>query len=173
MKAIVYTSETGHTAQYAQLLSKKTGLPAHSLADAKRQLPQGTEIFYLGWLMAGSAKGYSDAAKHFCVRGIALVGMSVSPNGNLWDKAVQGGGTVDGARVFYLQGGYAPEKLPFLYRTIMKTMEKTMGKALSAKDSPTPEDLDMLDLLQKGGTRVNEEHLAKILAWFSQTGDRP
>ena len=28
MKAIVYTSETGHTARYAALLSKEIGLPA-------------------------------------------------------------------------------------------------------------------------------------------------
>ena len=31
MNAIVYTSNTGYTAQYARLLSKQTGLPAHPL----------------------------------------------------------------------------------------------------------------------------------------------
>ena len=36
--AIVYTSNTGYTAQYAKLLGKKTGLPLYSLAEAGAKL---------------------------------------------------------------------------------------------------------------------------------------
>ena len=31
MKAIVYTSQTGHTQRYAQMLEERTGVPAYSL----------------------------------------------------------------------------------------------------------------------------------------------
>ena len=37
MKAIIYTSNTGSTAEYAQLLGKELNLPVHSLQQVKRQ----------------------------------------------------------------------------------------------------------------------------------------
>ena len=52
IKAIVYTSNTGYTAEYARLLGEKTGLPVYSLEEAKQNLTERTEIVYLGWLMA-------------------------------------------------------------------------------------------------------------------------
>ena len=69
MRAIVYTTNAGSTEQYAKLLAQETGLPVYSLAEAKRTLSSGTEIVYLGWIMASTVKGYADAAKtvsHLC-----------------------------------------------------------------------------------------------------------
>ena len=63
MRAIVYTTNAGSTEQYAKLLAQETGLPVYSLAEAKRTLSSGTEIVYLGWIMASTVKGYADAAK--------------------------------------------------------------------------------------------------------------
>ena len=54
MKAIIYTSNTGSTAEYAQLLGKELNLPVHSLQKAKNKVPAGSEIIYLGWIMAGT-----------------------------------------------------------------------------------------------------------------------
>ena len=51
--AIVYTSNTGYTAEYAYLLGGKTGLPVYALAEAAGQLSEGSSVLYLGWLMAG------------------------------------------------------------------------------------------------------------------------
>ena len=51
--AIVYTSNTGYTEQYAMLLGKATGLPVYALAEAEAKLAPGNHILYLGWLMAG------------------------------------------------------------------------------------------------------------------------
>ena len=56
MKAIVYTSNTGHTAEYAKILCKKTGLPVYALNEAAKHISNGTEIIYLGWLFANSIK---------------------------------------------------------------------------------------------------------------------
>ena len=56
MKAIIYTSNTGSTAEYAQLLGKELNLPVHSLQQAKNKVPAGSEIIYLGWIMAGESK---------------------------------------------------------------------------------------------------------------------
>lgn len=63
MNAIIYTTNTGSTERYAKLLAQKTGLPVYSLAEAKKQVFAGAEVIYLGWIMAGSVKGYAEAAK--------------------------------------------------------------------------------------------------------------
>ena len=62
MKAIIYTSNTGSTAEYAQVLGNEVNLPVHSLQQAKNKVPAGSEIIYLGWIMAGGIKGYKEAS---------------------------------------------------------------------------------------------------------------
>ena len=75
MNAIIYTTNTGSTERYAELLARKTGLPAYSLAEAKKRVFAGAEVIYLGWIMAGSVKGYAEAAKRYRVRTVCGVGM--------------------------------------------------------------------------------------------------
>ena len=117
MKAIVYTSQTGHTQRYAQMLAERTGVPAYSLKEAGKSLRRGEEIFYMGWLMAGTVKGLQSAMDRYTIRGAAIVGVSPQGNGDLWTEArINGGYSDSGGRLFYLQGGYAPEKLGFFYR---------------------------------------------------------
>ena len=72
---IVYTSNTGHTARYAKLLSEKTALPALSLAEATEKLAKGTPILYLGWLFVGGIRGYKKAAKRYSVCAVCGVGL--------------------------------------------------------------------------------------------------
>lgn len=75
MNAIIYTTNTGSTEHYAKLLAQKTGLPVYSLAEAKKRVFAGAEVIYLGWIMAGSVKGYAEAAKRYQVRAVCGVGM--------------------------------------------------------------------------------------------------
>ncbi len=56
MDAIVYTSNTGSTKRYAELLSQMTGLPAFALAT-RRISSANAGIIYLGWIMASGVKG--------------------------------------------------------------------------------------------------------------------
>lgn len=75
MKAIIHTSNTGSTAEYAQLLENELNLPVHSLQQAKNKVLSGSEIIYLGWIMAGGIKGYKEAAKLYKVRAVCGIGM--------------------------------------------------------------------------------------------------
>lgn len=65
----------GCTECYARLLTQETGLPVYSLAEAKKRVFAGAEVIYLGWIMAGSVKGYAEAAKRYQVRAVCGVGM--------------------------------------------------------------------------------------------------
>ena len=56
MEAVVYTSNTGSTEHYAKLLGHELRVSVYSTEEAGNKLPTGTEIIYLGWIMAGKKK---------------------------------------------------------------------------------------------------------------------
>ena len=76
--AIVYTSNTGYTQQYAKLLGEKTGLPVYSLDEAMEKLARGNAVIYFGWLMAGKVQGYAKASKCYHVTAVCGVGNTFS-----------------------------------------------------------------------------------------------
>lgn len=165
MNAIIYTTNTGSTARYAGLLAQKTGLPVYSLAEARNAVSTGAEVIYLGWIMAGSIKGYAAAARRYRVRAVCAVGMGQT--GTQTDSVRKKTGVPAGIPVFTLQGNFDVKKLHGVYRPMMELMVKTAGKALAEKSDRTPEEDDMLDMMRCGGERVKEENLSAVLDWYS------
>lgn len=161
--AIVYTSNTGFTAQYASLLGGETGLRIHTLEDAIKTLPQGSPILYLGWLAAGKVQGYAKAAKQFDVQALCAVGMAAC--GSQMEDVRKSNSLPGELPLFTLQGGFDLKKLRGIYKLMMLVMSKTVAKKLAAKPDRTPEENDMLDLFQNGGSRVSLSNLQPVLAW--------
>ena len=81
LSAIVYTSQTGFTRRYAEMLAQKTGLPACELGGPAPA--RGTGVLYLGWLRAGGVQGLAKARRRWDVKGVCAVGMSPEPNGKV------------------------------------------------------------------------------------------
>lgn len=164
--AIVYTSNTGFTAQYASLLGGETGLPVYSLEDALKSLPQSSPIVYLGWLTAGKVQGYDKAVTKFNLQALCAVGMAKS--GSQMEDVRKSNNLPQGLPLFTLQGGFDLKKLRGIYRLMMLVMSKTVAKKLAAKPDRTPDEEDMLDLFQNGGNRVSLENLRPVLAWYEE-----
>ena len=162
--AIVYTSNTGFTAQYASLLGGETGLPVYSLEDASKSLPQSSPIVYLGWLTAGKVQGYDKAVTKFNLQALCAVGMAKC--GSQMEDVRKSNNLPQGLPLFTLQGGFDLKKLRGIYRLMMLVMSKTVAKKLAAKPDRTPDEEDMLDLFQNGGNRVSLENLRPVLAWY-------
>ena len=165
MNAIIYTTNTGSTERYAKLLAQKTGLPAYSLAEAKKRVFAGAEVIYLGWIMAGSVKGYAEAAKHYRV--CAVCGVGMGQTGTQTDSVGKKSGIPADIPLFTLQGNFDVKKLHGVYRPMMEIMVKTAGKGLAEKSDRTPEEDDMLDMMLHGGERVKAENLSAVLDWYS------
>ena len=165
MNAIIYTTNTGSTARYAGLLAQKTGLPVYSLAEARNAVSTGAEVIYLGWIMAGSVKGYAEAAKRYRVRAICAVGMGQT--GTQTDSVRKKTAVPADIPLFTLQGNFDVKKLHGVYRPMMELMVKTAGKALVEKTDRMPEEDDMLDMMLHGGERVKAENLRAVLDWYS------
>ena len=162
--AIVYTSNTGFTAQYASLLGGETGLPVYSLEDASKSLPQSSPIVYLGWLTVGKVQGYDKAVTKFNLQALCAVGMAKS--GSQMEDVKKSNNLPQGLPLFTLQGGFDLKKLRGVYKLMMLVMSKTVAKKLAAKPDRTPDEEDMLDLFQNGGNRVSLENLRPVLAWY-------
>lgn len=164
MEAIIYTTNAGSTEKYAKLLAGKTGLPVFSLANARKHLPGGARVIYLGWIMAGCVKGYASASKRYKV--CAVCGVGMSQTGTQTESVRLKTSIPLNVPVFTLQGDFNVKKLHGIYRIMMEIMVKTAGKALSEKKDRTPEEDDMLDMMLKGGERVKTENLKAILDWY-------
>ena len=166
MNAIIYTTNTCSTEYYAKLLAQKTGLPAYCLAEAKKEVFVGAEVIYLGWIMAGSIKGYANVAKRYQVRAVCGVGMGQT--GTQTDRVRKNSAIPANIPLFTLQGNFNVKKLHGIYRPMMEIMVKTAGKSLAAKKDRTPEENDMLNMMQCGGERVKAENLSAVLDWYSK-----
>ena len=67
IRAIIYQSATGYTYRYASALAAATDLPCYTLLEAKKLLPKGTEVVYLGWVRASVIQGLKKALRFFPV----------------------------------------------------------------------------------------------------------
>ena len=165
MNAIIYITNTGSAERYALLLAEQTGLPVYSLTEAKKTVSTGAEVIYLGWIMAGSVKGYAEAAKRYRIRAVCAVGMGQT--GTQTDSVRKKTAVPADIPLFTLQGNFDVKKLHGIYRPMMELMVKTVGKGLAEKADRTPEEDDMLDMMRCGGERVKKENLSAVLDWYS------
>ena len=166
-EAILYTSNTGYTRQYAQLLAQATGLPVYALEEAKAKLPDGSRVIYMGWLMAGKVQGYAKAVRRYSVAAVCGVGMGAT--GSQLADVRKANSLGDDLPLFTLQGGFDMGKLKGVYKLMMLVMAKTVGKSLANKMDRTAEEEQMLQLLTQGGSCVSEENLQPVLDWFFES----
>lgn len=166
IKAIVYTSNTGTTKEYARLLSETISLPYYSLDETEDKLKKQTEIIYLGWLVAGTIKGYKEANKKYKIRAVCGVGMGRT--GTQVEEITKKAKIPKEIPVFTLQGGFDLKKLTGAYKFAMNAMVKVSGKALQKKADKTEEEEEMLDMMLHGGNKVSINNLKDILNWYKE-----
>ena len=166
ISAIVYTSNTGYTAEYARLLAGETGLPVYSLSEAKEKLAKGSEIIYLGWLMASGIKGYNIAGKLYEVK--ALCGVCMGGTGTQLEEVRKANTLPDSLPLFTMQGGFDMKRLHGIYRFMMTVMKASLGPQLRKKENRTPDEEAMLDMLDNGASYVSKDNLTAVLEWYNK-----
>ena len=103
LDAIVYTSNTGNTARYAQMLAGRTGLCAYSAVEAQTALARGARVIYLGWIRASVIVGYREAASRYDIACVLAVGMGET--GGQIPELRRRNALPDALPLFTLQGG--------------------------------------------------------------------
>lgn len=166
MKAIIYTTNTGSTAQYAKMLAEQTGLPAFSMEEAKSKVEAESEIIYLGWIMAAKVKGYKAAAKKYKIRAVCAVGMERT--GTRTEQIREKTSVPVEIPLFTLQGNFDVKKLRGIYRLMMNLMVKMVTKKLGAKTDRTQQENEMLEIMLHGGEKVCAENLGEVISWYKK-----
>ena len=158
--AIVYTSNTGHTRQYALLLGKQIGLPVYSLEETNSHLSGGSPVIYLGWVHASHIKGYSAAARRFAV--CAVCGVGLCDTGTLISEVRKATAIAEDIPLFTLQGGIDRGRL----KGMDKLMISMLTKGLASQKQRSAQDDRMLELLNKDESYVSPENLAEVVQWY-------
>ena len=158
LTAIVYTSHTGFTRRYAGMLARASGIPAYDLSQ-RRELPApGSAVLYLGWLCAGRIQGLSQARRRWEVRAVCAVGLAPMPPEGV--EGLAAAHRLGSTPLFYLRGGYAPDRVRVMYRLMMQPMLRMTAK------SQEPEQRVMHTVLVQGGDFTSEKLLSPVLTWL-------
>lgn len=158
--AIVYTSKSGYTRQYAHILGKELRLPVYSLEDALNGLRQYSPVLYLGWIHASHIQGFRKAAKQFVI--CAVCGVGLCDTGALQKEVRKATAIPETIPLFTLQGGFDRSKL----KGMDKMLISMLTKGLSSKQPRTEQEDRMLQLLQTDGCYVSKENLGAVLDWY-------
>ena len=162
MKAIVYTSKNGHTAEYAEILGRQTGLPVYSLKDAEKQIENGTPIIYLGWLMASRVMGLNKAKKKFKVS--AVCGIGLCDTGSLLTEVRKVNTLPEDFPLFTMQGGMDKDKLKGFDKLLINMLEKSLASQKERSET----DERMLNLLTHSENFVSEKNTADFMKWYNK-----
>ena len=163
---VVYCSHTGYTREYAQLLGRAERLRVYSLEEARNQLEPGGQVFFFGPLMAGTVTGLKEARRRFDVLGVCGVGMS-PPSPQVLETLARRNETGE-LPLFYLQGGWAPDRVGWLKRHMVQMVTRSIRRQLEEKgEGRTPEEQVQLEFLIRGGSFVRPEKLQPIRDWLA------
>ena len=161
MVSIVYVTNTGSAKKYAEMLSEKTGYPCYSLADSDAAV--GSDVVFIGWVMAGAVQGLSEARTKFgTLKAVVAVGMMKSES---QDAALKEKNSI--SEPFYsLAGAFDVKKLSGMYKMMMGMMVKMIKAKL--KESDDPKAKEVVEKFEEGFDMVSEENLSEILGFLGK-----
>ncbi len=157
MKAVIYESNAGSTKKYAEMLAEKLNIPAFSLKEAKKSVPQGEECVFLGWVFANKVQGLKMAQKKWKLQCAAAVGMN--SEGKKLMEILKEANKTD-VPLFYLRGALDLSRLKWLQKKLLQAIRSDLEK------QKKPGTEEMISILRDGCDFVCEESLSEILAFL-------
>ena len=166
ISAILYTSNSGFTAEYAKMLAQATGLPCNDLSQMHSPQPQ-EEVIYFGWVMAGRCMGVQKAMALCNVRAVIKVGMA--PGSQAACDALREKANIPAdVKIFTLQGGFDMDRLHGPMKWIMKFKCKQIKEMLEEKGELNETQQLTYDMATKGASAVSMENLQPVLDWYNE-----
>lgn len=165
VQAIVYESNTGFTAEYANMLAEAVSLPAYARTEAFEKLARGAEVAFLGWVKAGSIQGLASVKRRYTVRVLAAVGMAPAES-DMAEGICRRYAAF--APVYYLPGGFHMARLSGGSRAAMKVMAAVAGRLAKKPGDSARKAAEMAVLLQNGGTSVDRAYLETMIRYIRE-----
>ena len=161
MKRIVlYESGTGFTAQYAAWIAEELQCESVEFKKVKTiNAADYDQVIFGGWMCAGKVMGY-DKFKALNAKNPVLFAVGMAPSvESVTEKIVTDNG-FDAERFFYFEGGYRPEKVNFIMRTMMRMLKKSIEK----KEEKTEEDLYIIKTFN-GADNAKKEYVQPLVEY--------
>ena len=170
---IIYNSQTGFTAKYAQWMAEATGAERMELKEAKKKnlhdFDTYQNIIYGGWVMGGNVsklqwfEQYLNAWKS---KRLAVFVVGASPEDSesvaeFLEKTFEGEQWRDFAR-FYCQGGLNYDRMSTPNRLLMKMLKKS----LDGKKDKTPQEEEMAQMLGTSYDISDRKYAEPVIAWI-------
>ena len=159
--AVVYTTNTGFSKEYALMLGNELNLPVYELEKALKEIKKDTEISYLGWVMADNIVGYKKVATYFKVSVLCAVGLSSNK-----DRIAKANIIDNNTELFVLKGGLNLNRLKGFKKFLMKIISKSMIKDLEIKQNLDLEDKKLLAILKGEESGVSKNNLSEAISYI-------
>ncbi len=146
---IVYSSKSGSSKKYAEILSERMAIPAYAAGSE----PKGEPMVFFGWLRKSTVVGLYkvDASK---VRALCVVGLDDESRFSKPKVAEKNGVH---APVYYLRGWIDRSKLNVIDKTVLAVVAAMMKiNGLNQFNQP------IFDAMMEGGSFFDESYLAPI-----------
>ena len=171
---IVYTSQTGFTEKYANLLGEKINGEVLTLKDAKKKpdsfFADADSIVYAGWLMAGKVTGSDWMVKRlsaFSGKKLAFICVGASPvdapDVKTAMERLLNHEQRKAASIFYMPGGISYEKMKGPSRFAMKAFASMLKK----KKDQTEAERQMAELISHDYDHSDPKYLDPVIAYIN------
>ncbi len=158
---ILYTSNTGSTKRYAQMLSEKLSCEFVEFSE-NADIPADTEIVFMSWIMSGSIQNYAKVKEKFeNIRAVCAVGF-LSGTEKLDELKEKNAVTEE---LFFLPGAFNINNLTGMYKMLMGMAMKVIKSKLSEHSDPKAKE--MAEKLEDGFDFVSEEKLQGVIEYLS------
>ena len=165
VQAIVYSSNTGFSKQFAYSLAVKTNIQIFDLKEAKKKLPKGANIIYFSWVNAGKINNIKKI-KDYNVIYYAVCGLS-SYNEEMIKKLKEDNNV---SNIYYLEGGIRYRYLNLFQRFIMNMIRKSLKKK-SKKQELSSDEAILLQKLEYGYESINLDSLDILIKYIEESSN--
>ncbi|MGN0412382.1 MAG: flavodoxin domain-containing protein [Lachnospiraceae bacterium] len=157
-RIVVYQSSTGFTAKYAGWIAEELGCEAKPFKEVKAEELAGYDtVIYGGWIMAGMVSGY-DKIKALNLKNVVVFAVGMTNAGVEVSQNIAKQNQIPEEKLFYFEGGYAPERVGFVKRMMINMIKKPLEK----KENKTAEDLYQLETFE-GKDRTNKGAIKPLI----------
>ena len=157
-KIVIYTSKTGFTKTYAQWIATELGCEARSLKEVDMTTLKAYDtVIYGGWVMGGMIMGL-DKVQKAGVNNLIVFATGMSAQCDGIKELILKQNMIESEKFFYFEGGYAPDKVGFFGRMMIKMVTGSVSK----KEVKSEDELRMLETA-KGLDRTDKEMIKPLL----------
>ena len=138
-RLVVYQSSTGFTAKYALWIAEALSCEAKELKRVSAgEIAACDSVIFGGWIMGGMISGLNKIQK-MNPKNLVVFGVGAAPDMEEIRKNLVTQNHLEQLPFFYLEGGFAFEKMNFFPKMLLKMM----GKSLAKKENKTEQDEEM------------------------------